>query len=101
MQSPFLRTIAWVVVCAAIVLLAVTTGSAAAHEFQHTAHHDAGMHASGICAWMCATAGLHVVASVYSTQVFEIVSLPPFDPDHGFLIQLLAPSHSRAPPASA
>ena len=33
--------------------LAVTTGSAVAHELQHAAHHDAGMHGSGICAWMC------------------------------------------------
>ena len=101
MRSSFLRSIVWIVACAVVVLLAMTTGSAVAHELQHAAHHNAGMHGSGICAWMCATAGVHVVTSIHSTQLFEIISLLAFDSEHAFLIQLLAPSHPRAPPAFA
>lgn len=101
MRSPFFRSIVWIVAFAVIALLAVTTGSAVAHELQHAAHHNAGMHGSGICAWMCATAGVHVVTSIHSTQLFEVLSLLAFDSDPAFLIQLLAPSHPRAPPAFA
>jgi hypothetical protein len=100
MRSPFFRVIAWVVVCAAIVLLAVTTGSAVAHEIQHAAHHSAGMHASGICAWMCATAGVHVVTPVHPPQTFDVISHVPFRSDRACLTPLLSHSQPRAPPVS-
>lgn len=89
----------WMVACAVLVLLAVTTGNAVAHELQHAAHHSAGMHGSGICAWMCATAGTHVATPPHSTHLFALVSLLAFESDHAQFIQLLAPSHARAPPA--
>jgi hypothetical protein len=81
--------------------LAVTTGSAVAHELQHAAHHNAGMHGSGICAWMCATAGTHVATTVHSTPLFALVGLLTFDSDLELLTPLLAPSQARAPPAFA
>ena len=101
MQSSFFKAIAWVVVCAAVVLLAVTTGSAVAHELQHAAHHNAGMHGSGICAWMCATAGVHVVTPLHQTQTFDVVSHVPVRSDPACLTPLLTQSQPRAPPHSA
>ena len=60
---------------AVVVLLAATTGGAIAHELQHAAHHNAATHGSGICAWMCATAGAHVAASLHSAPMFGLISL--------------------------
>ena len=57
MRRSSVQSIAWVLVTAVLLMLGATTGSAFAHEIQHAAHHTAGMHSSGICAWMCATAG--------------------------------------------
>ena len=72
MRSSRFKSIVWLVAFAVIALLAVTTVNAVAHELQHAAHHDAGMHGSGICAWMCATAGVHVVTPVHSTHLFTV-----------------------------
>lgn len=99
MRNPFFGSIVWIVACAIIVLLGVTTGSAVAHELQHAAHHSAGMHGSGICAWMCATAATHVATPIHSTPVFGVVSLSPIASHRACLIQRLAPSQPRAPPA--
>lgn len=49
-----LKSISWLLVVVVVVMLAATTGAAFAHEIQHAAHHTAGMHSSGVCAWMCA-----------------------------------------------
>src|SRR2546422_5194827 len=57
MIRSLLRPIACTLAVAILLMLGATTGSAFAHEIQHAAHHNAGMHATGICAWMCATAG--------------------------------------------
>ncbi len=64
-----LRPIALTLAVAVLLMLGVTTGIAFAHEIQHAAHHTAGMHASGICAWMCATAGAVTTATVHATTV--------------------------------
>ena len=87
--------------CAVVVLLATTTGSTVAHELQHAAHHHAGMHGSGICAWMCATGATHVATPLHSAHLFALVGLLTFDSDHASLIPLLAPSQARAPPVVA
>lgn len=100
MRSSRFKNIVWVVAFAVIALLAVTTGSAVAHELQHAAHHDAGMHGSGICAWMCATAGAHVVTPVHATHLFALAGDVSFPSDRILLSQLPAPSQSRAPPVS-
>jgi hypothetical protein len=100
MRSSRFKTIVWVVTCAVIVLLAVTTGSAVAHELQHAAHHGAGMHGSGICAWMCATAGMHVVTPVHVTHLFALAGDVSFRSATAHLPQVLAPNRPRAPPVS-
>lgn len=86
---------------AVVALLAVTTGSAVAHELQHAAHHDAGTHGSGICAWMCATAGAHVATPLHSAHLFALAGDVSFRFDVVHLPQLLAPSRPRAPPQFA
>ena len=46
-----------------------------AHAEHHGTHHDAGTHASGICAWFCA-AGQEVEPSpVNLTSVLQLVGL--------------------------
>jgi len=72
MIGPQLRLISWVLVVAVLVMLGATTGVAFAHEIQHAAHHNAGMHSSGICAWMCATAGSLSTYAIQPLQ-FELV----------------------------
>jgi len=67
-----LKSISLVLVVAVLVMLGATTGAAFAHEIQHSAHHTAGMHSSGICAWMCATAGTLTTAAIQSLE-YEIV----------------------------
>lgn len=44
----------WVLLACVLFLLTVTTTSAVAHELRHATHHNAGMHGTGLCAWMCA-----------------------------------------------
>ncbi len=67
MISSYLRPIALALTVAIVLMLGATTGSAFAHEIQHAAHHTAGMHGSGICAWMCASAGAVATAAIYAT----------------------------------
>ncbi|HNV25623.1 MAG TPA: hypothetical protein PKI21_05110 [Nitrospira sp.] len=100
MRRSRVHSIVWVVVFAVIALLAVTTGSAVAHELQHAAHHDAGMHGSGICAWMCATAGVHVVTPVHATHVLALSGDASFLSGLVLLPQVSALCQSRAPPVS-
>jgi hypothetical protein len=57
MITKSLKPIAWALAAGILLLLTTTTGGAFVHEVQHAAHHTAGMHATGLCAWMCATAG--------------------------------------------
>ena len=100
MRSSRFHSLVWVVAFAVIALLAMTTGNAVAHELQHAAHHDAGMHGSGICAWMCATAGVHVVTSVHATHLLAVAGDVSFSSDRVILPHLPAPCQSRAPPVS-
>src|SRR2546422_10818852 len=64
-----LRPVACTLAVAILLMLGATTGSAFAHEIQHAAHHNAGMHATGICAWMCATAGAIATVAFHATAV--------------------------------
>ena len=86
---------------AVVVLLAATTGGAIAQELQHAGDHKAATHGSGICAWMCATAGAHVAASLHSAPMFGLISLLALVPDQALFIHLPAPALARAPPAVA
>jgi hypothetical protein len=67
-----LKYTAWLLVAAVLLMLGSATGAAFAHEIQHAAHHSAGMHSSGICAWMCATAGTLYTAALQPIQ-YEVV----------------------------
>jgi len=62
-----LRPIALTLALAVLLMLGATTGSAFTHEIQHAAHHTSDMHTTGICAWMCATAGAITTAAVHIT----------------------------------
>jgi hypothetical protein len=64
-------------VWALLVCLVLTNGFMAApsvaHAEHHGTHHDAGTHASGICAWFC-TSGQEVeTSSVSLTSVLQLV----------------------------
>ncbi len=69
MIRPFLKHLALTLAMAVALMLGATTGSAFAHEVQHAAHHTAGMHATGICVWMCAAAGAVTTAAFHATTV--------------------------------
>ena len=73
-----LKPIAFVLAVAVLLMLGATTGSSFAHEIQHAAHHTGGMHATGICAWMCATAGAVTTAAHHITDftLSEETALP-------------------------
>ena len=64
-----LRPIALTLAVAVLLMLGATTGISFAHEVQHAAHHTGGMHATGVCAWMCATAGAVATAAHHVTTV--------------------------------
>lgn len=78
MIRSYLRPIALTLAVAVLLMLGATTGIAFAHEVQHAAHHTAGMHASGICAWMCASASAVATAAYHVTDVTlnEDIGLP-------------------------
>jgi hypothetical protein len=69
MTRQVLRPIAVVLVVAVLLLLGATTGGAFAHEVQHAAHHNAGMHGTGVCAWMCATAGATTTPALLAVPI--------------------------------
>ena len=93
-----LRPIACTLAVAILLMLGATTGSAFAHEIQHAAHHNAGMHATAICAWMCATAGAVTAAAVTTIAVLVSVdaALPLVNAPRSF--DCSSRLHARAPP---
>ena len=76
-----LRPIALTLAVAVLLMLGATTGISFAHEIQHAAHHTGGMHATGVCAWMCATAGAVATAAfhAYIVTLNEDTALPFLD----------------------
>jgi hypothetical protein len=79
MTRPVLRPIAVVLTVAVLLLLGATTGGAFAHEVEHAAHHSAGMHGTGVCAWMCATAGAVTTPALLAVPVtISEDAAPPF-----------------------
>jgi hypothetical protein len=99
MIRSYLRSIACTLAVAIVLMLGATTGSAFAHEIQHAAHHTAGMHGSGICAWMCASAGAVTTAAVHATTatVNEEIALPFLSSLRSF--DCSSTLQARAPPA--
>src|SRR5207249_10900465 len=98
MIRSLLRPIACTLAVAIVLMLGATTGSAFAHEIQHAAHHNAGMHATGICAWMCATAGAVTTAAFHGPAVTVTVETAlPLDDGLGS-IDCFARFRARPPP---
>ena len=100
MIRSLLRPIACALAVAIFLMLGMTTGSAFAHEVQHAAHHNAGMHATAICAWMCATAGAVTAAEFQNTAVMVSADagLPFVSSLRAFVT--FSRLHARAPPVS-
>lgn len=98
MIRSYLRPIALTLAVAVLLMLGATTGTSFAHEIQHAAHHTGGMHASGICAWMCATAGVVTTAAVHALTVTlnEDTALPFLSGLRSF--DSCSTLHARAPP---
>jgi len=98
MIQSLLRPIACTLAVVILLMLGATTGSAFAHEIQHAAHHNASMHATAICAWMCGTAGAVATAVLHATAITVSVetALPFLDGLR--LIDCFAQLQARAPP---
>ena len=93
-----LRPIALTLTVAVLIMLGATTGSAFAHEVQHTAHHSASMHATGICAWMCAAAGAVTTAAVHTALVTANEEKAPPVLDRPCAFDDCSSLQARAPP---
>ncbi len=95
-----LKSVACAVLGAVIILIAATTGSAVAHELQHAAHHTAGMHGSGLCAWMCATTAVDTAGLVHHVQTFAAVERLSTSSARAGSDLIFTSSAPRAPPVS-
>ena len=91
-------------VWALLVCLVLTNGFMAApsvaHAEHHGAHHDAGTHASGICAWFCAAGQDIDSSSVEPTanlQLVESALVASFDEVQDSIVLSTFP---RGPPLS-
>jgi hypothetical protein len=69
MNRSILRPVAFTLTVAVLLMLGAATGSAFAHEVKHAAHHTAGMHTTGVCAWMCAASNAVTTAVVPAIAV--------------------------------
>ena len=100
MSPRLLKPVALTLAIATFLLLAAITGSTFVHELQHAAHHNARMHATGVCAWMCATAaGITTPAfvPVASAALQESITFHESDALSPVLIHRVG---ARAPPLS-
>jgi hypothetical protein len=52
MTARSFKVATWVLLFAVAGGLGTATGSAVAHDLTHAGHHSAGMHSTGICAWI-------------------------------------------------
>jgi hypothetical protein len=57
----------WALVLCLVLTNGLMAAPSVAHAEHHGTHHDAGTHASGICAWLCA-AGQEVGSASVSLQ---------------------------------
>ena len=93
------RSVAWVLALSALLMLGATTGGVFAHEIEHASHHTAGMHSSGICAWMCATAGAVITAPIQQPSSQIVQDAPPLPAVVGVSADPFSTLLPRAPPA--
>jgi hypothetical protein len=99
MSRLHLKSIAFALAVTVLLVLGATTGGAFAHEVQHEAHHAAGMmHATPICAWMCATDGAVITPTIQPVQFTLVhVAEPPLL-SHLRSSKYLSRLQARAPP---
>lgn len=88
----------WALLFCIILVNGVMAAPSVGHA-EHHAHHQAGTHSSGICAWLCA-GGVGIESSVVQLtsglQLLEWVSIPSFD----IVISVIAfPCFLRGPPS--
>jgi hypothetical protein len=96
-----IKHVACTLLGAVIFLIAATTGTAVAHELQHAAHHTAGMHGTGLCAWMCATTAAESAASIHYLQILAVTERLSLCSERALLGPVLVSGSSRAPPILA
>jgi hypothetical protein len=99
MRRSLLGSTTWVLVVTVVTVLAATTASTVAHDLQHAAHHTAGLHSTGVCAWMCAAGQVleeFQVALQADVSPSIRTAIPLFREPSGGVVSLSA---SRAPPA--
>ena len=89
-------------VWAVLLCIVWVNGSMAAPSVghaEHHAHHQAGTHSTGICAWLCA-GGVGIESSTVqlnsAPQLLEWISLPSFDVVLGVIF---LPYFFRGPPS--
>lgn len=97
-KQTILRPVAWTLLVAVLLMFGAATGSAVAHEIQH-AHHTAAMHTTGICAWMCATAGTVTTAAMLPSAVVPVEDLPVLPDFQSASAESLNRLQARAPPS--
>jgi hypothetical protein len=95
-----IKHLACAVLAMMIILIAATTGTAVAHELQHAAHHTAGMHGTGLCAWMCATVAAESTTAAHNFQLLSIIERLSLRSDRAVVAPLLSFGFPRAPPIS-
>lgn len=98
MTRSYLRPVALVLAVAVLLMLGTTTGGAFAHEIQHAAHHSGGMHGTGICAWMCATAGSVTSVAVLPAAITGAEEAAPIFPGTFHSFESFSRLQARAPP---
>ena len=98
MPGRLLKSVVWIMIPVIMILLAAWSANVVAHELEHADHHDAAMHGSGICSWMCATAGTHVATPLDSAYLFTFLSLLDTRSAQTLPIDLVFRSEARGPP---
>jgi hypothetical protein len=98
MFPKLLKPVALALAVGIVLMLAAVTGSTFAHDLQHAAHHNARMHATGICAWMCATAGT-IATPVFAPSVSPVLQeLVPVRDSQAVSVIRAQRLRARAPP---
>ena len=93
------RFTSWALVVGLLLLLSLTTSSAVVHELTHATHHTAGMHTSGICAWMCAAGHMLDTEPGTPPTRLALVTFERLPVARALLHQPVGTPTSRAPPS--
>lgn len=92
------RFTAWSLIVGMLLLLSMATSGAVVHELTHASHHTAGMHTSGICAWMCAAGHMLDAEQVTLPIRLALLTCERLPVSHTPLHQTTDAPTSRGPP---